>query len=81
MSVEFVDLHMHSPVRDGFWTPKTLPPAAAELGLGAIALADHDEVAGVPDMIAACGPYGSHVIPAVAWSFIFAMETKTSQSS
>jgi 3',5'-nucleoside bisphosphate phosphatase len=71
MSVEFVDLHMHSPVSDGFWTPKTLPPAAAELGLGAIALADHDEVAGVPDMIAACRPYGIQVIPAVEVSTYF----------
>ena len=58
MSVEFVDLHMHSPVSDGFWTPKTLPPPPPSWASSVIALADHDEVAGVPDMIAACRPYG-----------------------
>ena len=33
MSVRLVDLHMHSPVSDGFWTTENLPPAARELGL------------------------------------------------
>lgn len=69
--VQYVDLHMHSPVSDGFWTGETLPPAARELGIGAIALADHDDVAGVPGMIAACRPHGIRVIPAVEISVHF----------
>ncbi|HMA37465.1 MAG TPA: PHP domain-containing protein [Chloroflexia bacterium] len=70
--VEFVDLHIHSPASDGFWTPKTLPPAAADLGLAVIALTDHDEIAGVPEMIAACEAYDIQVIPAVEISTTFA---------
>jgi len=69
--VHWVDLHMHSPVSDGFWTTETLPPAARALGIQVLALADHDEVVGVPAMIAACRPYGITVIPAVEISTFF----------
>ena len=71
MSVRFVDLHMHSPASDGFWTPETLPPAARDLGLDVIALTDHDEVAGVAAITAACRPYGIAVIPGVEISTHF----------
>ncbi|MDQ2807634.1 MAG: PHP domain-containing protein [Chloroflexota bacterium] len=71
-SVKAVDLHMHSPVSDGFWTTATLPPAARALGIGVIALTDHDDVTGVPAMIAACRPYGITVIPGVEISTVFA---------
>ncbi len=69
--VAFVDLHMHSPVSDGFWTPETLPPAARDLGIKVIALTDHDDVAGVPGMTTACRAYGITVIPAVEISTYF----------
>ena len=71
MAVQFVDLHMHSPASDGFWTPETLPAAAAELGLGAIALADHDEISGVAPLTAACALRDIRVIPAVEVSILF----------
>jgi predicted metal-dependent phosphoesterase TrpH len=71
MAVQFVDLHMHSPASDGFWTPDTLPAAAKELGIGVLALADHDEVAGVAPMTAACAAAGIRVIPAVEISTVF----------
>ncbi|MGI8588691.1 MAG: PHP domain-containing protein [Chloroflexia bacterium] len=71
MAVRFVDLHMHSPASDGFWTPRTLPPAAAELGLDVIALTDHDEIAGVPEMAEACRAYDIQVIPGVEISVTF----------
>ncbi|MGN6673363.1 MAG: PHP domain-containing protein, partial [Thermomicrobiales bacterium] len=37
-----VDLHMHTQVSDGRWTPETLVARVAELGLGVMAIADHD---------------------------------------
>jgi predicted metal-dependent phosphoesterase TrpH len=37
-----VDLHMHTRVSDGRWTPETLVTRVAELGLGVMAIADHD---------------------------------------
>src|SRR5690349_16768504 len=66
-----VDLHMHSPASDGFWTPKTLPPAAAELGIKVLALTDHDEVIGYGPLADACRAYGIHVIPAAELSTYF----------
>jgi 3',5'-nucleoside bisphosphate phosphatase len=37
-----VDLHMHTRASDGRWTPETLVARVAELGLGVMAIADHD---------------------------------------
>jgi len=71
MAVQYVDLHLHSPASDGQWTPETLPPAAAELGLQALALTDHDEIAGVPGMAAACAAAGIALIPGVEISTTF----------
>jgi predicted metal-dependent phosphoesterase TrpH len=66
-----VDLHMHSPLSDGQWTPATLPPAAHALALRVIALTDHDEILGVPAMAQAAAAYGIACIPAVEVSTRF----------
>ncbi|MBR5970676.1 MAG: PHP domain-containing protein [Lachnospiraceae bacterium] len=42
-----VDLHTHSTCSDGTYTPEELMAYAAEKGLKAIALTDHDTVAGI----------------------------------
>jgi predicted metal-dependent phosphoesterase TrpH len=44
---EFVDLHMHSTASDGAKTPEAVVAAAIAAGLSAIALTDHDTVAGM----------------------------------
>lgn len=41
-----IDLHTHSSVSDGTESPRELVLAAAEAGLGAVALTDHDSTAG-----------------------------------
>src|SRR5680860_1376437 len=41
-----IDLHTHSSVSDGTETPTELMHAAAEAGLGTVALTDHDSTAG-----------------------------------
>ena len=47
------DLHTHSTASDGSDSPKALWEKAHALGLGAIALCDHNTVAGLPEFLAA----------------------------
>lgn len=49
----FCDLHTHTIFSDGTYTPPALVAAAARIGLGAIALTDHNTVAGLPDFLRA----------------------------
>lgn len=49
----YCDLHTHSVFSDGTLTPRQLLQAAADAGLSAIALTDHNTVAGLPDFLAA----------------------------
>jgi len=48
-----VDLHCHSSASDGSCSPSELVSLAVSLGLGGIALADHDTVSGIPEFLAA----------------------------
>ena len=49
----FCDLHNHSTFSDGTDTPAELLAIAEKAGLGAIALTDHNTVAGLPEFLAA----------------------------
>ena len=42
-----IDLHAHSSMSDGSYTPEALVDFALETGLGALALTDHDSLAGI----------------------------------
>jgi predicted metal-dependent phosphoesterase TrpH len=42
-----IDLHTHSDVSDGSDPPERIPELAAEAGCGAVALTDHDSLAGI----------------------------------
>ena len=48
-----VDLHLHSVFSDGTATPDELIATAVEIGLTAVALTDHDTLAGIPQATAA----------------------------
>ncbi|MDD5284413.1 MAG: PHP domain-containing protein [Desulfuromonadaceae bacterium] len=63
-----IDLHIHSSYSDGALTPSELVSLAKRLDLGAIAIADHDSVAGVSEGIAAGLTLSINVIPAVELS-------------
>ena len=52
-SDQFVDLHMHSTASDGTRAPRDVVTAAKAVGLAAIALTDHDTVAGLEEAFAA----------------------------
>lgn len=59
------DLHIHSTASDGTLTPADVVEAAARAGLTAIAIADHDTVAGVEPGLAAAAAVGMDMFPAV----------------
>jgi 3',5'-nucleoside bisphosphate phosphatase len=57
-----IDLHLHSTASDGGLSPEGVVQRAAAAGIGAIALTDHDTLAGVPQAIAAGDQAGVRVI-------------------
>ncbi len=64
----YVDLHMHSTASDGSLSPTAVVEAARVAGLVAIALTDHDTVAGVGDARRAGAAAGIEVVPGVELS-------------
>ncbi len=63
-----VDLHLHSTASDGVLTPEELVKKAADLGINAIALTDHDSVEGVGLAIEEGKKKHIEIIPAVELS-------------
>ncbi|MDI6900371.1 MAG: PHP domain-containing protein [Anaerosomatales bacterium] len=63
-----IDLHIHSTASDGTLAPAALVAMARDAGLRAIAVADHDSVAGVAEALAAGRDAGVIVVPAVELS-------------
>ena len=63
-----IDLHTHSLHSDGAQSPADVVRTAAEAGLSAIALSDHDCITGVQEAIDAGKALGVEVIPAVELS-------------
>jgi len=57
------DLHSHTTASDGEWTPSAVVEAAAARGLAALAITDHDTVAGLPEAIEYGGNLGIEIIP------------------
>lgn len=56
-TMNIVDLHVHSNKSDGSLTPTELVQLAAEKGLSAFALTDHDTTDGIAEALAAAGEY------------------------
>jgi predicted metal-dependent phosphoesterase TrpH len=66
----FVDLHAHSLASDGARAPADVVREAKRVGLGALALTDHDTVAGVADAVAAGESLGVRVVAGVELSAV-----------
>lgn len=64
----FVDLHCHSTASDGECPPAEVPHRAHAAGLAAIALTDHDTLAGVPAAAAAGRAVGVRVVAGCEFS-------------
>lgn len=60
-----VDFHVHSNISDGTLTPTEVVKMAADKGLAAIALTDHDTIDGVEEALKAGETYGIRVIPGI----------------
>ncbi|MCZ7648106.1 MAG: PHP domain-containing protein [Planctomycetota bacterium] len=63
MALLVADLHLHSDASDGELPPEAVVDLAAETGLRAIALTDHDTVAGLPRALERARLRGVEVIP------------------
>ncbi|NLN76514.1 MAG: PHP domain-containing protein, partial [Armatimonadetes bacterium] len=50
---DLADLHIHTTASDGAWTPAKVVHAAAQIGLGAVGITDHDTVDGLDEAIEA----------------------------
>ena len=66
--VSLVDLHTHSNCSDGSMSPSELVLHAAEKGLAAIALTDHDTVDGIKEAVVKGKECGIEVVPAIEFS-------------
>ena len=64
----YVDLHLHSTKSDGSFSPTQVVRRAADVGLSAISLTDHDSVAGVREAQTAGRDVGVEVIPGIELS-------------
>ena len=62
------DLHTHSTASDGTDPPAALARKAADIGLTALALTDHDTTAGLTDCEAACLDAGVRFVPGIELS-------------
>jgi 3',5'-nucleoside bisphosphate phosphatase len=63
-----IDLHTHSNRSDGTFTPAEVVRTAAERGLDAIALVDHDTTEGLDEALTAGEELGVEVVPGVEFS-------------
>lgn len=82
---EYIDLHVHSSASDGTMTPAEVVDCAAKAGLSAVALTDHDTVAGVAPALEAAriradkGLYSPEVIPGTELSCIWEHDQKKTE--
>lgn len=60
-----IDMHIHTTASDGTDTPKDTVKKAAEIGLIAIAITDHDTVSGVSEAMETGKQYNIEVIPGI----------------
>lgn len=62
------DLHVHSVYSDGTYTPQQLIRLAESSGISAIALCDHNTVAGLPEFLAAGKDSPVEAVPGIEFS-------------
>jgi predicted metal-dependent phosphoesterase TrpH len=61
----YVDLHCHSTASDGTFSPSEVVGLAAKMGLSALALTDHDTIAGVREASEAARAAGIDFLPGI----------------
>ena len=68
LELKLCDLHTHSTFSDGTLTPEELICEARRVGLAAIALTDHNTVAGLDEFILAGERHGVEAVPGIELS-------------
>ncbi len=68
--MNFIDLHVHSTCSDGTYTPTQLVEYAAQKGLSAFALTDHDCISGIPEALKAADTLGIELVPGIEFSTV-----------
>jgi 3',5'-nucleoside bisphosphate phosphatase len=63
-----IDLHVHTNLSDGTWSPEQVVRFAAQNGLRAIAITDHDTLAGVPRACEQGEKDGLEIVPGIELS-------------
>ena len=63
-----IDLHAHTTASDGTFSPRELVSHAAELGLKAVGITDHDTFGGWDEALAASEEFGVEVVPGIELS-------------
>ena len=71
MESRIIDLHTHSTYSDGSETPEELVNIAISAGVSALALTDHDTVAGIKQALDAAEGTGIELIPGVELSTFY----------
>ena len=66
-----IDLHVHSTVSDGSYTPMELMRLAKEKGLEAVTLTDHESIAGNGDAVDEAKKLGVKIITEEDFEKIF----------
>jgi len=74
MSVQ-IDLHSHSTISDGLFTPTALVEHAARQGVRMLALTDHDDIAGLDEARTSANLYGIQFINGVEISVTWRRRT------
>ena len=69
--MKLIDLHIHSTASDGSLTPTEVVNRANDLGLTAMALTDHDTVAGIDEALEAAKDLDMEVIPGYGSLFLY----------
>ena len=65
MPASYVDLHCHSTASDGTFSPSEVVGLAGKIGLSALALTDHDTIAGVHEASEAARAAGIDFLPGI----------------
>lgn len=63
-----IDLHVHTSVSDGTYSPREVVRLASESGLKAVAITDHDSADGCREAMEAGPDHGIEVIPGIEFS-------------
>lgn len=66
--MDYIDLHVHSTASDGTLSPEELVSYAAQKGLRAFALTDHDTTQGLKPAFQAAAKIGLELIPGIEFS-------------